>query len=352
MASSKLDQLRQQVREAVEAAPAAASLSAEKRNELARNLVKIFGAMTEDQPIATALEEPPAQPVPAAPEKTSITGNAVNKATEAFGALVDTVDFPKFVSGLIEGVFTSIVDSSIRQMEAYGELVAAVAKSVDQFARENYTEDDARQHLMDAFPQAIERTSGDGNGTRIKLRDDLDDAQKPDLAGFLNLQEVNLDDEDGEKVVVAAARRKMAEGRQKQLATMVLMGINRIVVTDGKINAKVMFEVKARETADYAAQAQKTQNDSTTDVKYEHESSRSLWGTSRASRGSSNVSTKVSTGDATSSQKNHEEIQTRAQLSGEVTVNFKSETFPLEKIASMDQMGAIQSRGSGPSGSR
>lgn len=39
-------------------------------------------------------------------------------------------------------------------------------------------------------------------------------------------------------------------GRHQQLATMVLMGINRIVVTDGKIKGKVHSDLKSRDSDD------------------------------------------------------------------------------------------------------
>ncbi len=39
-------------------------------------------------------------------------------------------------------------------------------------------------------------------------------------------------------------------GRYPQLATMVLMGINRIVVTDGRIKGKVHFDLKSRDPDD------------------------------------------------------------------------------------------------------
>jgi hypothetical protein len=51
--------------------------------------------------------------------------------------LVDAVDFPSFVAGLIKGTFEAIVDASVRQMEAYTELLRHVAKSVDEFMRDN-----------------------------------------------------------------------------------------------------------------------------------------------------------------------------------------------------------------------
>ena len=40
------------------------------------------------------------------------------------------------------------------------------------------------------------------------------------------------------KRVVQGARRRLARGRQQQLATVLMMGINRIVVSDGKIGAR------------------------------------------------------------------------------------------------------------------
>jgi hypothetical protein len=41
-----------------------------------------------------------------------------------------SVDFPAFVSGLIEGTFNSIVGASIKQMEVYAELLDEVGGSL------------------------------------------------------------------------------------------------------------------------------------------------------------------------------------------------------------------------------
>ena len=46
-------------------------------------------------------------------------------------ALVAGVDFPGFVAELIDGVFGAIVNASIQQMDAYAKLLADVAKSLD-----------------------------------------------------------------------------------------------------------------------------------------------------------------------------------------------------------------------------
>lgn len=46
------------------------------------------------------------------------------------------MDFPDFVGDLINGIYDAIVDASIQQMEAYGELAGSVAKTIDDFRRD------------------------------------------------------------------------------------------------------------------------------------------------------------------------------------------------------------------------
>lgn len=127
--------------------------------------------------------------------------------TEVACALVpaEKLDVPGFVSDLIRGTFEAIVDASIQQMAAYADLLGELAKSVDAFKEDNITDDQARDYLT---------IQG------------LASAKQIDAALF-------------EKLAVPAARRELAGRRQHLLATMVLMGINRIVVTDGKIRPKV-----------------------------------------------------------------------------------------------------------------
>ena len=53
------------------------------------------------------------------------------------------------------------------------------------------------------------------------------------LTGQSSLRKLKLDQIEAQ--LVPAAKRRLAAGRQQLLSTMVLMGINRIVVTDGSI---------------------------------------------------------------------------------------------------------------------
>ncbi|HEU4561510.1 MAG TPA: hypothetical protein VFS20_26890 [Longimicrobium sp.] len=253
---------------------------------------------------------------------------------DAFRDLVDTVDFPKFVSGLIEGVFTSIVDSSIRQMQAYGKLLEGVVKSVDQYASDHISQNQARDYLTGKFPDLTIDTNG--GQPRLKLRAGLDDEDKAleGIKSALGLKELDLDDEASEAQLARQAQLEMARMRQQQLATMVLLGINRIVVTDGLINAKVVFDVKASDTASRRARASMYD----TDEKSRQTHDGGGWFSSDFDNTQQRHKTVVSSSvDDTSESK----AQLKANLTGEVRVNFKSETFPLDKMASPTQIASV-----------
>lgn len=160
--------VRQQVKTLLTSSQAFHSLRADKRRQIDHDMVKIANYLVSD-------------------------------ASSGADRLVSEVDFPKFVSNLLNGVFDAIVDSSIRQMEAYAKLVAGVAKTLDEFTSENISDNEARDHLLDRLPQFFSKSSPGTKRRRVRL----------------------------------------ASSRQQLLATMVLMGINRIVVTDGKISAKI-----------------------------------------------------------------------------------------------------------------
>jgi hypothetical protein len=48
------------------------------------------------------------------------------------GDLQGEVDFPAFVGGLVNGVFDAAVDASVKQMDAYGQLVGSVEKPAEK----------------------------------------------------------------------------------------------------------------------------------------------------------------------------------------------------------------------------
>jgi len=304
-------------------------------------------------------------------EEGKFTAQGAREGAAVAGVLLQQVNFPAFVSGLINGVFHSIVQSSIEQMEAYGRLVADVAKSLNQFRDENVSENQGRDYLVEQFPDTFMidvDTGEEGAGPRVRLRDGVDESAALQKVSSLPveggpLKSMDLEDETIEQKLVQGARTQLATSRQQLLATMVLMGINRIIVTDGRISAKVMYDFQARDNFKFQKSATKFDYDKSlkrrsTEGEFESEykggsSSENLneqGGYSESRRDASYYSKgayktteePIMTLASASQQTTDASLATKASLAGSVEVNFKSETFPLEKMADSFQIGQIQ----------
>src|SRR5687768_6362153 len=223
-----LDLVRGEVKQILNQSPAWQELDPEQRRAFAQNMVKVSHFLAKDPGWLDLADDPgvDAPPAPAAtalakagepiedlkkrmagkPGQVDFKASAVRQGVEEFGNLVKTVDFPDFVSGLIQGVFQAIVDASIQQMQAYGELLAATAKSVDQFASDHITDDQAREQLATRNPSLVvlERTP---EGTRIVPKDGVDDEA---LRALGRGKPVNLDDAESERKFVLEAKLEMA----------------------------------------------------------------------------------------------------------------------------------------------
>lgn len=206
------------VRRLLEAAPAFAQLPPERRREIARDTARVAALLADPSGLTRAEFRAP------------LLGRPPGASVPSFDALVHAVDFPAFVAGLIEGVFGAIVNASLEQMEAYGELIKRVAETVDQFVEEGLDDRGARDWLLESFPDLFSEQDG-----RFGCRPDADKRAWLRLNGALHLRR-RVASGDTRKVI-QAARRRLARTRQQQLAMLVMMGINRIVVTDGRIRA-------------------------------------------------------------------------------------------------------------------
>lgn len=249
---------------------------------------------------------------------------------------LNAIAFPTFVADLIKGTFQAIVDSSIQQMEAYAELLSNVAKTVDEFMADNITDNNARDWLAGAYPQSVKLDTSSGR-PRLQAQDGVDDVPTPNFQQDLNISdEVTLDEEGIEGVLVPAARRKIAQSRQQTLATMVLMGMNRIVITRGRIKAAMGFRI---DTTDTSRAEHANKFDTKTEAK-----ARYGWFLSPVS-----ASLKTSVSYVSSSKKSSEsEIDVSADLTGEVDLRFKSDYFPLERFADAGTITSIQNNTPNP----
>jgi hypothetical protein len=254
----------------------------------------------------------------------SQTSQPRKQATETLaaraGALSDEVDFPQFVASLVHGTFDAIVDSSIRQMEAYADLVSAIAKPVEEFTEGNVSLNQARDWLVEQYPADLRMdTSGEAPTVVPRPQKNEDGEEEPRSPGWLkdfHAEGEELTPELIEETLVPEARRRVGHARQQTLATLVLLGLNRVVVRDGSISARLRFRAAAADKAkvDYAVSDDPKGSGS--------------WG-ARGSASYDLPTTKVSTVGVNAQS----DSVLSTEISGEVKINFASETLPLDRFA-------------------
>ncbi|MDJ0629699.1 MAG: hypothetical protein QNJ44_15685 [Rhodobacter sp.] len=241
-------------------------LPADKRRLIAEQMVRVGSYMANPGGVLSeaSRQAPPARPYAhtlawnarstleraGSDQGSSVKGFedvAIHPDAVQFGELVGSVDFPGFVGSLIQGVFNAIVDSSIQQMEAYAEMLKGVSQSVDDFASDNISDDKARDWLVEAYPDLFELTLENGDtGTgescaeaamparRLVVKDMGIEARLRAVSHALGLERelTDIRTPESEAALIRGARVTIATGRMQLLASMVLMGIHRIVMTD------------------------------------------------------------------------------------------------------------------------
>lgn len=390
-------EVRKAVQDLLSSSEAFQAMSPEKRRAVAQNtaLVADYLASPEGIPgnrlpnTARGLADPGPQEADYDTARQAVSeiggdpwkASAAREGAAVMGLMKNAIDFPTFVGGLIQGVFAAIVRSSIEQMDAYSKMIADVAKSLGQFMDDNVSPNQGRDHMVDMFPDMFEIGTDDfapEAGPKLKLRDGVEesDALKRvnSSVSFENgeLKSMDLSDENVELAIVTGARMQLAKQRQQLMASLVLMGINRIVVTDGRISAKMMIDVQAKDTRrlsrsaaayDYARDAAgNIQTTRTGEDTWDHgktesgaaESGGSGWGGrykktgdnyahESFSKGTSKYEDKpVMTASTAAAEMSESSLNTRATLSGNVEVNFKSDYLPLDKMATPGMIAAIQ----------
>lgn len=374
-----INAVRPQVKQLLTDIPAFHALPADEQRALAANMVKVMSYISNPNGVIDSLPEAPSSPPPArrpmavaqndAVEATKqnlsaspgmvgkdFRAGAVREGVDQFGAMVKKVDFPKFVGGLIKNVFQAIVESSIEQMRAYGELIANVSKTVDAFMADNISAGAGRDWLAQKYPDALgvevssdamsfaEGAAAPAPTASLVARGENPEARLGEISKEMNLNPpvTDITDADAELRLVTSARLHMAKSRQQLLASMVMLGINRIVVTDGSIVAKVVFDMRAEDKAKRRYTASMHDQEEQRSKQHMNASYGGWFSPVDVSAGfeaeQSHVATVGSSLDETSESK----AEVKAKLSGEVRVNFKSDYLPMEKMATPEMMSIIQ----------
>src|SRR5260370_39870097 len=101
-------------------------------------------------------------------------------------------------------------------MHAYGQVVADVAKTLNQFRDENVTDNQGRDYLIQQFPDTfkldIDTDDGGAAAPRVRMRDGVDEDHALKKVNSLRLEGgpvTSLDDDSSEGKRVPPARTRL-----------------------------------------------------------------------------------------------------------------------------------------------
>jgi len=261
---------------------------------------------------------------------------------------VQDLGFVEFTASLINGTFDAIIGATLKQMKAYAELVADLAKTLAQFQAENISDAQVNAHLSNRYPDGQGGTSvrsdytfqataaNPAEGIEAKTASEKMQAVVEALisetavlkAPAVPLTRTNLGITPADTltkftdVQIALIRKAigqtLASNMMDHLRAMAREGMARIVITDGSIRTKLTFNVTSTEV-------QATQK-----AKYNSQSfgayiqGRAGWGWGRVSVGASYSNFSVNTVN----ESTFDSLTMSTEMIGEVNIKFKTETFP------------------------
>jgi len=248
------------------------------------------------------------------------------EGVDAFEDLVDSVDFPAFVRDLLRSVFDANISVMKSQTDDYIRLMKEATSGLAKFIKQI---DDTT-----TFAYLAENKSDEFN---ISLEEGADGSEKMSLTnpqGEVIAEEGKTSDIGDNKVkaMIMDAKIKMAQEHRAALREMVLMGLTRLVVDKGVVEAEVNFEFKGKRTGEKKDKAiNKTSKSEGTSARASGGFIGSIFGGPSAGHTRSKQTTKFSV----SSAKSTSEDELKAKLRGFVKIDFKTDYFKLDNFAQM-----------------
>lgn len=240
--------------------------------------------------------------------------------TTAFNELVDSVDFPKFVADLLKAVFDANLKVMKTQTDTYIKLMKEATKSSAEFIKG--VKDD------ESFARLAESRGDQYNVTTEKQADGSS------KLALTNPQGDKLDPEDSEvKRHILEAKIAMAKEHRAALREVLLMGVTRLVVKKGEIEAGVEFSVKAQRESK-AHHDDQNINVTTADFSFEPPLAGIFGGPSHTVN-TNNTNIQVNTSD----KKATDDLS--ATLKGKVKIEFATDYFKLDHFAEMYADGGV-----------
>ena len=156
---------------------------------------------------------------------------------------------------------STLLQINQQQLQQYLELIRGVSQSLDGFASLGGNDDAARRWLVERFPGSFAIDGENEERDNMPSMGGDDEREPPRLTSVgappstealraaLSLEADAEVPSGGGEALVPFVRRALARNRQGMLATMIQMGMQRIVIDSGKITAAMRFHIDATSAA-------------------------------------------------------------------------------------------------------
>ncbi|AOJ91076.1 hypothetical protein WS87_30510 [Burkholderia sp. MSMB0856] len=349
--------VRHHVRELLSAQQGFGALDPAMRRDLASGLARIGSIALDHHELAA---RPGTALAVAQNAGSEYSGTAIDRMAGTTRAVLNAVSFPRFVTELITGVFKAMNDSNQQQLTAFVDLIRNVAQTTEGFADSNVGIAGARQWLAEHFPTAYEVTGDDeaaddadelaglppderrqrqqelqaerDAATRLALRPGATPPAEAALRSALGLGPGDAVPASDPERLVPLAQQVLARNRQQLLATMVQMGLQRIVIESGRLNAAMNFHIDASSAA---ANDRGSQFDTRNTVGVSGGARFGPWG---AEANVQSTIGYVSTDRTQTTESSHADVN----LSSGVELVFRTDYVPLNRLAGVGDIERIR----------
>jgi len=282
--------------------------------------------------------------------------NAVDEASRA----LNEIPFEDFTTSLLQGVFNTLIDTNIQQIETYMELVNGVQKGLESYINNTADDIDDEEILnyLHALPELLVEDSSDTTNTYDNLIDAASTSsgmvaiadtalnalsQNLTIPGVYEPSFANNSEATTEPTTVSsqeifdAVAKKIAAGRFESLETMVKMGLLRTVVDHGEIESRLTFQIRTRHVEDVRLKDKtkikdkhiekfKTKNKVKTGLLF------NLFGKAKHKKTSQSMDKNTTVNIKTLSEHDRDVSGSSVKFYSRVKLTFKTDYFPLAEM--------------------
>lgn len=178
----------------------------------------------------------------------------------AAASQLEKIGFVDFTVDLVKGVYEVIVKASMDQLKAYADFVTAISKSVAEYQKDIVGNSDeeqgkkADQYIAEVFglqpadnytltPEQAEAVKSNLAGVTVKDGSGNDKA----IQDFMTGDPPSVSHADLRKFALQKVK-KAAEDSYNLIKTILKLGMQKVVVTNGEIRTKLTFHVDAEDS--------------------------------------------------------------------------------------------------------